>query len=105
LQTRVDVHANRPPAAILLDLPLPETSGISFIRTCRASDRLASLSTVMLADRRLPALEDGLAPDGVLPKPIDIDRLCDVVDRLTQPSDGADTVATASDCVWSDHAR
>jgi CheY-like chemotaxis protein len=99
------VHANRPPAAVLLDLPLPETNGITFLRTCRASDRLASIPIVLLTGRPLPDLEDGLAPDAVLAKPFDIDRLCDVVDGLTQPSDGPSVVAATSDSMWSDHAR
>src|SRR4051812_472421 len=37
------------PAAVLLDLTLPKTSGISFLQACRQSDRLASLPIILMS--------------------------------------------------------
>ena len=86
------VH-NALPAAVLLDLTLPETSGISFLQACRQSDRLASLPIILMTGAQLPELHDGLRPDAVLRKPFDIDGLAMTVDQLIrgrQPcADGA----------------
>ena len=74
------------PAAVLLDLALPGTSGLSFLRTCRESASLASLPIALMSGTKLPPLEEGLVPDATLTKPFDIDYLCTVVDGLTQGS-------------------
>jgi DNA-binding response OmpR family regulator len=79
----VSVHGELP-AAVLLDLTLPGTSGISFLKTCRESPMLASLPIALLSGSEIPVLEDCLAPDAILPKPFDIDHLCTVVDGLTR---------------------
>jgi DNA-binding response OmpR family regulator len=79
----VSVHSEVP-AAVLLDLTLPGTSGLSFLRTCRESATLASLPIALLSGMPFPVPEDGLVPDAVLTKPFDIDYLCTVVDALTQ---------------------
>lgn len=79
----VSVH-RAPPAAILLDLTLPGTSGLSFLRTCRESATLAGLPIALMSGLQLPMLEGDLTPDAVLTKPFDIDYLCAVVDMLTQ---------------------
>jgi DNA-binding response OmpR family regulator len=79
----VSVHGELP-AAVLLDLTLPETSGISFLKTCRESMTLATLPIALLSGSQIPVLEDCLAPDAILPKPFDIDHLCTVVDGLTR---------------------
>ena len=71
------------PAAVLLDLTLPETSGITLLRACRASATLADLPIALLSGTPIPVLEDDLVPDAILTKPFDIDRLCTVVDELT----------------------
>ena len=72
------------PAAVLLDLTLPGTSGLSFLKACRESATLASLPIALLSGTPIPDQEDGLVPDAVLTKPFDIDCLCTVVDALTQ---------------------
>jgi DNA-binding response OmpR family regulator len=79
----VSVHGELP-AAVLLDLTLPGTSGLSFLKTCRESPMLASLPIALLSGSEVPVLEDCLAPDAILPKPFDIDHLCTVVDGLTR---------------------
>ena len=79
----VSVHSDAP-AAVLLDLTLPETSGLSFLRTCRESATLASLPIALMSGMPIPVQEDGLVPDAVVTKPFDIDYLCTVVDGLTQ---------------------
>jgi DNA-binding response OmpR family regulator len=79
----VSVHGELP-AAVLLDLTLPGTSGLSFLKTCRESPMLASLPIALLSGSEIPVLEDCLAPDAILPKPFDIDHLCTVVDGLTR---------------------
>jgi CheY-like chemotaxis protein len=70
------------PATVLLDLTLPGTSGISFLRACRETPTLADLPIVLMSGTQLPPLDDGLAPDAILTKPFDIDHLCTVVDGL-----------------------
>ena len=75
---------SEPPAAVLLDLSLPGTSGLSFLRECRQSPTLAGVPIVLMSGTPLPPLEEGLAPDAILGKPFDIDYLCTVVDGLTQ---------------------
>ena len=72
------------PAVVLLDLSLPGTGGLSFLRACRESAALADVPIVLTSGTPIPALEDALVPDAVLTKPFDIDRLCTVVDELTQ---------------------
>src|SRR5215212_9811532 len=46
-----------PPAAVLLDLTLPGSSGLAFLRTCRESDRLASLPIILMTGSANPKLE------------------------------------------------
>ena len=72
------------PDAVLLDLTLPGTSGITFLRACRESAVLASLPIALMSGTQLPELEEGLEPDAILTKPFDIDHLCTVVDELTR---------------------
>jgi DNA-binding response OmpR family regulator len=72
------------PAAVLLDLTLPGTSGISFLKTCRESPMLASVPIALLSGAQIPVLEDCLAPDAILTKPFDIDHLFTVFDGLTR---------------------
>ena len=72
------------PAAVLLDLSLPGRSGLSVLRTCRASAALAGVPIALMSGTPLPDLEGDLAPDAVLGKPFDIDYLCAVIDGLTR---------------------
>lgn len=74
---------NQTPAVVLLDLTLPGTSGIAFLRACRESAELASVPIALMSGTPIPDLEAGLEPDAVLTKPFDIDYLCTVVDVLT----------------------
>ena len=73
-----------PPAAVLLDLTLPGSSGLAFLRTCRESDRLASLPIILMTGSANPKLEVGFSPDAILTKPFNIDNLAAIVDRLTR---------------------
>jgi DNA-binding response OmpR family regulator len=79
----VSVHSELP-AAVLLDLTLPGISGVSFLRSCRESSTLVGLPIVVMTGTHISELEDGFAPDAMLTKPFDIDRLCTVVDVLTR---------------------
>jgi DNA-binding response OmpR family regulator len=71
------------PAAVLLDLDLPGTSGISLLRACRQSDRLSHLSILVLTGWPSPEFAADLVPDAMMQKPFDIDALCAAVDRIT----------------------
>ena len=77
------------PDALLLDLCLPGTSGISLVRACRQVDRWSRVSILVLTGRQALEFADGLAPDAVIQKPFDIDVLCAALDRITQAREPA----------------
>jgi CheY-like chemotaxis protein len=75
------------PAVVLLDIRLPRLDGTEVLRQIRAEPELADLPVVMLtADDDLhSALGDQASScDGYLIKPIDADRLRQVLDSLGQ---------------------
>lgn len=76
------LERNAPPELILLDLWMPVLSGEEFRREQLALPALASIPVVVIsaaADARARAAAIGAV--GLLPKPIDLDRLLEVVQR------------------------
>lgn len=78
------LEASPPPSVILLDLTMPVMDGWTFRDVQRRDPRLAAIPTVVLsatlgADPRAVA---SLAPAAALPKPFDLDRLIETVQRL-----------------------
>jgi CheY-like chemotaxis protein len=79
------------PALILLDLAMPVMDGVAFLSQIPGNSRLADVPViVMSADSRAPQLR-AERPDSVmevLPKPIDVHRMMELVKKHTGPSHG-----------------
>jgi two-component system chemotaxis response regulator CheY len=73
------------PAMVLLDLMMPRMDGIEVLRRIRSDPVLGDLPVLILSgdvlDERARQLE-ALGVSGTLAKPIDFDRLLDVLDRM-----------------------
>jgi CheY-like chemotaxis protein len=78
------LEGNVTPGLILLDLTMPVMDGWSFRATQRRDPRLARIPTVVVTANLVgDARGDAeLAPDALLAKPFDLDRLIDTVHRL-----------------------
>jgi DNA-binding response OmpR family regulator len=81
----LDCMRSAMPDLVLLDLGLPVMSGPDFVAAFRQEPRLASANVVVLSGQ--PDLTDEVANLGArasLAKPIDLDILLAVVDRVSQ---------------------
>lgn len=81
----IELAAAARPDVILLDMNLPDMSGIDVLHRLRADDRTAATPVVMLsadatADQMRTALDAGA--DGYLTKPVDLAELTRTVERL-----------------------
>ncbi len=72
------------PSVILLDLAMPVMDGWSFRAAQRNDPRLAAIPTVVLSGSLGvdPRAGDRLDPAATLPKPFDLDRLIETIQRL-----------------------
>ena len=71
-----------PPGLILLDLMMPVMDGWSFRSAQREDPRLAAIPVVLVSTGAgAEGTLEALAPDGLLPKPFDLDQLIEVVGR------------------------
>jgi PAS domain S-box-containing protein len=81
----LDQLADSRPAMVLLDLMMPRMDGIEVLRRIRSDPVLGDLPVLILSgdvlDERARQLE-ALGVSGTLAKPIDFDRLLDVLDRM-----------------------
>jgi len=68
------------PCLILLDLMMPVMDGWELHRQLKADPRLAAVPVVVITAAD-PSPADAIAAEEVLPKPLPIDRVLDVVDR------------------------
>ena len=78
------------PAVVVMDIAMPGLDGLSTCRRLRADERLATLPVVLMSSQ--PVAGDELRrcrADTFLPKPFDITRLVDEVERCL----GAQAVA------------
>ncbi len=79
------LRAGLRPGLILLDLMMPRMSGAEFRAVQRADPALSIFPVVLLsADARLHEKAQGLAVDGAIRKPIDLDQLFGVIERIAQ---------------------
>jgi CheY-like chemotaxis protein len=72
------------PNVILLDLAMPVMDGWTFRDLQRRDPRLAAIPTIVISASHAPdrdALES-LHADAVLPKPFDLERLVETLDRV-----------------------
>lgn len=75
------------PDIILLDLHLPGVSGIQVLELVRASERLKSVPVVVITAYARDAESLPVEPDLVLMKPVNLEQLSNLVQRLrTTPS-------------------
>jgi CheY-like chemotaxis protein len=72
------------PHAILLDLAMPVMDGWTFRALQRRDPRLAAIPTIVISASHAPdrGALDGLHADAVLPKPFDLERLVETLDRV-----------------------
>jgi CheY-like chemotaxis protein len=71
------------PRLILLDLMMPVMDGVQFRAELRADSRLSEIPVVVMsADMGLEQKARGLSVAGVLPKPVQLDRLLETVHRF-----------------------
>jgi CheY-like chemotaxis protein len=85
------------PAAILLDLHLPDTSGEDVLRELRADARTASIPVVMVTADATPGQSQRLLALGaraVLTKPIDVQELLTVLDEVLAEDERQDVPTT-----------
>jgi len=76
--------AGTPPVIILLDLHLPHVTGATILQNIRANERFAKTSVIVAtADARL-AEEMHVQADLVLLKPVSIDQLRELAQRMLQ---------------------
>lgn len=79
---------SQPPDILLLDLQLPGLSGIEILKRIRADERLRNIPVVVITAYPLHADSLPDEPDLVLIKPVDINQLSNLVQRL-QATKGA----------------
>jgi two-component system response regulator MprA len=71
------------PGLILLDLMMPRMNGTEFRMAQREDPALADLPVVLLsADARIEEMARALKVQGAVRKPIDLDQLCGLIERI-----------------------
>ena len=73
------------PDVVVLDLLMPVMGGRAFVAACRQDLRFGAVPVVLLsAAHDLPQATEELQPRASLAKPVDLDVLLAVVDRVSQ---------------------
>ena len=90
-QEALDLAQREPLDLVLMDISMPELDGISVAYVLRGSEELRDVPIVTLtaydgADYREEAAEAGC--DAYLTKPIDFDRLGELIERLARKRSG-----------------
>lgn len=87
----VDLAREHHPDLILLDLHLPDISGIEVLRLVRADPRTNGIPVVVISADATPGQVERLLADGVLDyltKPLDVRKLLTLLDQVL-PAGGA----------------
>jgi len=80
---------NHPPDAIVLDVMMPRLNGYQTCRRLKADPATAAIPVVMCTTKDQPADEfwaTEVGADGYLAKPVDVGRLVQMLERLTEPA-------------------
>jgi len=81
------LRLGRAPRVILLDLMMPVMDGLAFRTAQRRDPALAPIPVVVIsADERIEHKISDMQPDGYLPKPFELRKLLDTVNRYCPPS-------------------
>ena len=84
------------PGLILLDLMMPRMSGSEFRMVQMRDPALAAFPVVLLsADGRMEEKAQALKVDGAVRKPIDLDELFTVIERIRSTKNGAPAASPA----------
>ncbi len=75
------LHAEPPPALVLLDLMMPVMNGAELLTLLRADAQLRALPVVLVTAFGTSAAEFAPSSEGMLSKPIDLDQLMQLVSR------------------------
>src|SRR5437588_8355069 len=85
-RTAIRLVAEHAPDLMLLDVAMPDFTGVDVLRHLRGSRRTRSLPVVIVSayPRVLPAVNDALVT-AILPKPVNVDTLLHAVRRALEP--------------------
>ena len=93
-QAALNRLAGDPPALILLDLHLPRVTGATILQNIRANERYAKTAVIVAsADARL-AEELNVQADLVLLKPISVEQVRALAQRMLKRSGSTDATST-----------
>jgi CheY-like chemotaxis protein len=87
-QQGIDKARSERPDLILLDITMPEKSGVRFYREVREDPELQNIPVVMVTgvskdfEKFISSRRQVPPPDGYLSKPVDKQRLLDIVSQL-----------------------
>jgi CheY-like chemotaxis protein len=77
-----------PPNIVLLDLQLPGMSGVDILTRMRANDRMQNIPVIVITAYPVYAASLPVEPDLLLQKPVDINQLGSLVQRLQATQGG-----------------
>jgi len=83
----IDLIADKKPAAVVLDLMMPDLSGLEVLRFMRRDPRLAEIPVVIVSAKGLPAdVKRGLdaGASSYLTKPVSFNDLRDAVEKVVR---------------------
>lgn len=84
IQTMMSVRRS-PPAALVLDIMMPGGTGLEVLRRLKASGSMATIPVLAISASNQPDLPEktqALGADAFLRKPLDLDQVCKILDRL-----------------------
>ena len=93
-QVALDRLAGVVPALILLDLHLPHVTGVTILKNIRADKRFARTAVIVASADSRQAEEMHVQADLVLLKPVSIEQLRELAQRMLQRWNATDTPAT-----------
>jgi twitching motility two-component system response regulator PilH len=87
-ESGLDAARTHRPDAIVLDVMMPRLNGFQACRQLKADSALTGIPVVMCTSKDQPADQywaTEVGADGFLAKPVDINRLVQMLERLTGP--------------------